>query len=105
MAGFAVRVILPLKPLDEAKGRLAGVLGAPDRRKLVLAMLADVLAAAHAAGLDDLAVLSRDPEALACAEALGVRPLAERPPARSLNSALSRALAAAGDAGTAVLIV
>ncbi len=70
--------LLPVKDLDAAKGRLAGVLGPMERRRLVHAMLADVLAAlCGLAGLDGIAVVSRDGEASALARRHGARLLCE----------------------------
>ena len=39
-------ILIPVKRLSESKLRLAGVLGPPQRRRLALSMLADVLLAA-----------------------------------------------------------
>jgi 2-phospho-L-lactate/phosphoenolpyruvate guanylyltransferase len=46
---FRPAVLVPLKPLAEAKSRLREALGEPARTELVLAMLTDVLAAVRAA--------------------------------------------------------
>src|SRR5258706_371272 len=43
--------IVPVKPLQLAKGRLAHIFTVPERRALVLAKLGDVLAAARERGL------------------------------------------------------
>ena len=53
-------VLVPVKPLSEAKSRLAPALVIEDRQALVRAMLADVLAAVRAAHAGPLLVLSPD---------------------------------------------
>ena len=53
-------VLVPVKPLSEAKSRLAPALAIEDRQALVRAMLADVLAAVRAAHAGPLLVLSPD---------------------------------------------
>lgn len=58
--------VLPVKDTGEAKQRLAGVLSAPQRRQLVLAMVTDVLEALSAAsGLSGILVMTADPEVVA----------------------------------------
>ncbi len=53
-------VLVPVKPLSEAKSRLASALPIEARQSLVRAMLADVLAAVRAAHAGPLIVLSPD---------------------------------------------
>lgn len=100
----AVRVILPVKGLDQAKQRLASLLTAAERQQLVLAMLADVLAASRAAALTKITVLSPDRRVLAFAAQHGAESVHERPDAVSLNDALGDPLRL-GDAAAALVIL
>jgi 2-phospho-L-lactate guanylyltransferase len=100
----AVRVILPVKGLDQAKQRLASLLTAAERQQLVLAMLADVLAASRAAALTKITVLSPDRRVLAFAAQHGAESVHERPDAVSLNDALRDPLRL-GDAVAALVIL
>jgi len=97
-------LIIPIKRLAQAKGRLGGLLTDAERSKLVLAMLADLVVAGQQAGLA-AHVLSPDPEVLARAEGLGAQPLAQHPSANSLNSALQAAIQGFFRESPAVLIV
>ncbi len=97
-------VLLPVKELDGAKARLAGLLAPEERRELVLAMLADVTMAALDAGLHPR-VLSPDAEVLRMAEKLGAIGLREAAGADSLNAALAAAIASDAGACDSVLIV
>ena len=92
--------LVPAKALDQAKGRLAALLGEDERRQLALAMLEEVIEALKAvprpdgrpSGRIDLtAVVSPDAEALALARKLGAEAIAEPPSVRGLNQALSHA--------------
>jgi len=81
--------LVPVKELSQAKERLAPLLDRADRRRLTLAMLADVLDTAQAsAALDLIAVVSRDDEALAAARDAGALPLKEADGVWGLNAAL-----------------
>jgi FO synthase len=81
--------IVPVKPLAEAKRRLSGALSGQARRRLVLAMLRDVLAILSAAdGIWRVLVVSRDPEAAACAAGAGAVCVAE-PAGADLNEAVA----------------
>lgn len=81
--------LVPVKELAHAKERLAPLLDRADRRRLVLAMLADVLDAAKASdALDLTAVVSRDDEALAAARHAGALPFEEPDGLWGLNAAL-----------------
>lgn len=81
--------LVPVKDLAHAKERLAPLLDHADRRRLTLAMLADVLDAAKAsAALDLIVVVSRDDEALAAARDAGAVPLKEADGVWGLNAAL-----------------
>lgn len=70
--------VLPVKDLQGAKQRLAGVLRAKERPELFAAMLQDVLIAlAASAGLSGILVVTRDPLALRLAARYGARVLVE----------------------------
>lgn len=95
--------LIPVKDLSEAKARLAPVLDAAGRRELALAMFRDVLAAARAcSAFDGVAVVTRDEEALAIAEAAGVAGLTE---AGSLNEALTSASEQVAQRGAERIVV
>jgi 2-phospho-L-lactate guanylyltransferase len=81
--------LVPVKELSHAKERLAPLLGRAGRRRLVRAMLADVLDAAKASeALDLVAVVSHDDEALTAARDAGALPLKEPDGIWGLNAAL-----------------
>ena len=70
--------VLPAKDLVDAKQRLADALSPPERRLLFRTMYEDVLTVmAGVATLGGLAVITRDPEAAAVAEAHGARVIPE----------------------------
>jgi 2-phospho-L-lactate guanylyltransferase len=70
--------VLPVKDLQHAKQRLAGVLGADERRELFRAMLEDVLSTLSASdGLAGILVVTRDPDARRLAADYGARVLVE----------------------------
>jgi len=70
--------VLPVKNLQQAKQRLAGVLGANERQALFRAMLEDVLSALTAsAELAGVLLVTRDPEAKRLAGRYGARVLIE----------------------------
>ena len=74
--------VVPVKDLQHAKQRLAGVLAAAERQALFAAMLEDVLAAlAASAGLAGMLVVTRDPRAQVLAARYGARVLVEPPTA------------------------
>lgn len=96
--------LIPMKPLAEAKARLAGALTPEERRRLALAMLSDVIAAAR--GFDRVWVLNSDPEVASMAEEAGVEPQADPAPGGGLNASLNEATTGAMAAGaTGVLVV
>ena len=65
-------VVLPLKSLDRAKSRLAPALPPGDRRRLMRAMVLDVLAACRAARrAERVAIVTADPDWQALARAQG----------------------------------
>lgn len=70
--------VLPVKDLDGAKQRLAGALGAAERRALFAAMLEDVLAALAASQeLAGILMVTRDRQAQGLAARYGARALLE----------------------------
>jgi 2-phospho-L-lactate/phosphoenolpyruvate guanylyltransferase len=82
-------VLIPMKPLSGAKERLAPTLSPDERRRLSLAMLADVIAAAR--GFDRVWVLNSDPDASSVATDAGVESIADPAPGGGLNASLSAA--------------
>ncbi|HXG41385.1 MAG TPA: 2-phospho-L-lactate guanylyltransferase [Dehalococcoidia bacterium] len=85
-----IAALVPVKALSEAKGRLAAVLTSEERRRLALAMLADVVTALlGAASIAYIAIISPDKAVLREAERLRARPLPEPPQVRGINAALS----------------
>ncbi|MFW0792688.1 2-phospho-L-lactate guanylyltransferase [Gordonia sp. CPCC 205515] len=111
-----VVAVMAVKRLDEAKSRLAASLRVPGtpHGTLVLAMLADTLAAVRAAGVERVVVVSPDDDVLVVAQRAGAVGLREEQPrspdtaADRLNHAFSHAHAAAAarwpDAGRIVFI-
>ena len=97
-------VIVPVKGLDEAKSRLASVLGPEQRASLVLAMLEDVLIAARAAHEGPLLLVTPDEEYAPAAERAGAELIADA--GGGYNAAVAQALAAAAarEAGAALLL-
>jgi 2-phospho-L-lactate/phosphoenolpyruvate guanylyltransferase len=67
-----MQVLIPLKRLDEAKLRLADLVGPPERRRLMETMLAHVARTAVAAGLGPVALATSEPGAGELAARLGV---------------------------------
>lgn len=85
--------IVPLKTLETAKRRLAGMLSAAERRDLMLAMARDVLAAlCQVRALAGILIVSRAPEADALAQTFATERFAESP-AADLPEALTQASA------------
>src|SRR3990172_2558015 len=85
--------LVPAKALDRAKGRLAPLLTEDERRRLVLAMLEDVVKALQALPeIDSVAVISPDAEVLDAARAPAAEVLEEPPSVRGLNQALAYGL-------------
>jgi 2-phospho-L-lactate guanylyltransferase len=84
--------LVPVKALDEAKGRLAPALNPIERRLLVIAMLEDVVAALEGVPhLERPVVISPDREVWRRADAMGCRVVEEEPGAGDLNRSLRRA--------------
>jgi len=101
-----IAALVPVKALDQAKGRLAALLSQEERRRLALAMLEDVLRALQAVPrVDQVAVVSPDADVLARAEELRAEPLSEPPLCRGVNQALAHASAALAGRGADALLV
>ena len=98
--------VVPVKPLHEALGRLAGVLGSEERRELQEAMLHDVLdACAAAESIDEVVVVTCDPDAAAIAYEHGVGTMPDHVPPRGMNAAVGLGLAYASESGADAAIV
>ena len=91
-------VLIPMKPLWEAKERLAPTLSPSERKVLSLAMLADVILACRS-GFDHVWVLNSDDAAGELAAELGVTPVPDPAPRRGLNASLHSATEQAVSAG------
>lgn len=75
---FALWLVVPAKPFDEGKSRLAAALPRAERANLSRRWLTHVLSVAQAWGrFANIAVISRDTEVLALASALGALPILE----------------------------
>ena len=96
----AVTALVPLR--TGGKSRLGAALDAPSRAGLVLAMLDDVLAALHSAGVVDVRVLAGGDEALAAAHARGL-PAVPDPPSSGDGATGDALLRRAVDAGLAAV--
>jgi 2-phospho-L-lactate guanylyltransferase len=94
-------ILIPVKRLSESKLRLAGVLGPPQRRRLALSMLADVLLAA--AGWPLRIVVTSDPEVARDASAAGWSIVTD--PGSGLNHAVAEGTSVATSAGATALLV
>ena len=96
--------VVPAKPFDQAKRRLAAVLDPGERRLLARLLLDRTLAlVGEVVPAERIGVVSRDPEALAAAAAVGALPLLEG--GRGLNPALRQAAACCRERGAASLLV
>ena len=84
-------IIVPVKPFNEGKSRLAACISPQQRRALNRELLTRTLAAINQAHLDaEILVVSRDSNALAAAERAGSRALAEESqPCTALPSSCS----------------
>lgn len=98
--------IVPIKPIRNAKSRLASVLREEERVTLSREMLRHVLQTlGEVDRIGRVLLVSRDTEALALGRRHGARTLSERPPI-DLNQALDQATRAAiGSGASAVLVV
>lgn len=96
--------VVPVKELNRAKQRLAGVLGPEQRHALSRSMLEDVLTAiGQAHGLAGLLVVSSDPDARLQAGRHGARLLDD--PGGGLNAALEHASAVLTAEGTEGMLI
>jgi 2-phospho-L-lactate guanylyltransferase len=101
-----IAALVPAKALDQAKGRLAELLGEVERRRLALAMLEDVLRALQGvAAISSIHVVSPDAEVLKRAHELGGITVPEPPSVRGINQALVHALSTIDPRPDAVLAV
>ncbi len=107
MSPMPTMAIVPVKGLDQAKSRLSGRLDAAARRRLVLAMFADVVTALKGcSAVSQIIVVTPDREVEAGARDLGAEPLMEDEASGDLNAALGLAVAQASrDGAGRVLIV
>jgi 2-phospho-L-lactate/phosphoenolpyruvate guanylyltransferase len=80
-------ILIPVKRLEESKTRLASVLAPQDRRRLGLAMLADVLRAAEK--WPNKLIITADPDAEAVGLAFGCNLIPD--PGYTLNEAINAA--------------
>lgn len=94
-------ILIPVKRLDRAKLRLSQRLAPPDRRRLGLAMLADVLRATEKWTARWIVTSDQDAEAVGLA--FGCRLVAD--PGEGLNSAVDAGTEAAVAAGATSLLV
>lgn len=99
----AIWLVIPVKPLDEGKSRLAAFLSIEERAALSRRWLLGVLQTAQSAAcFAGQAVISRDPEVLALAAQHGAVPLQET--GGDLNAALEQARAEVCAAGADALL-
>jgi len=98
--------LVPAKPLDQAKGRLAALLSEDERRRLALAMLEDVLRTLGAVpAIDSIAVVSPDPDVLTLARELGANAIQEPESVRGINQALVHAIGMMDEALESLLVM
>lgn len=95
--------IVPQKSLTASKSRLGGVLRPAARAVLSLTMLRTVCASLRASALDDVIVMTPDPEVRAVAAAAGIRSLPD--PCAGFNEALVEVIRSLPTRSHAVLII
>jgi 2-phospho-L-lactate guanylyltransferase len=101
-----IAALIPAKSLDEAKGRLAGLLSEDERRQLALAMLEDIVRTLQAVRrVDSISIVSPDAEVLGKAKELGATPIEEPSTVRGINQALAHAAEAISDADTLLVVL
>jgi len=99
VTGPSTFAIVPVKALDDAKRRLAPALAPPERRRLVLTMLEDVLALlGEIPSIARVLVVTPDPEVAAVTASHGAGIVSEDGPG-DLNAAVRRGLAHARNEG------
>jgi 2-phospho-L-lactate guanylyltransferase len=97
--------LVPVKPLESAKGRLSASLSPLQRRRLVRTMLADVLSALQPVSLiAQRLVVTADTEVAAYASELGADIIAEVE-ARGLNAGVTHGIREALNAGASHVLV
>ncbi len=105
MSAARTWAIIPVKALDEAKLRLAPVLPTAARRRLMRAMLEDVLATVgKTEAIEGVIVVTPDAEVAELAGRAGAMLVREQHP-QGLNAAVDRGLARAGAHGAAQALV
>jgi 2-phospho-L-lactate/phosphoenolpyruvate guanylyltransferase len=88
-----VAALIPVKPLDKALMRLAGLLDGQIRRDLQAAMLTDILACCRCVPqIERTVVVTSDPHAAEIATAHGAEVIADLSPPKGINAAVSRGL-------------
>lgn len=109
---FALWLVVPAKPFDEGKSRLAATLSGAERASLSRRWLTHVLSIAQTWGrFANIAVISRDTEVLALASALGALPIPETNAAETnasgdeLNQALRQGCRVAQQGGAEGVLV
>ena len=101
---MTIGAVLPIKDVGQAKQRLAGFLGAAERRPLCEAMAEDVLETlCQVPGLSEIVVVTRDERASELAGRYGARVLAE-PSNDGQSAAVERAASALSRAGAESLL-
>lgn len=96
--------IVPQKPLRAAKSRLGGVLRPGTRNALSLTMLRTVCAAVRAApGVEDVVIMTPDPDVRAFAAAAGIRSVPD--PCAEFNEALAGVIRALPASWREILII
>ena len=104
MSAVDIHAVVPVKDLGNAKQRLAGVLGQPERTALFRAMLQDVLdALSGAKSLAGIVLVTRDEEAMALAQGYGAECLIE-PENRGHTAAVVFAATALARRGAGALL-
>ena len=99
-----IAAIIPVGTLEGAKTRLAVTLDAEERHDLVEDLLARTVASALAvARLDDVLVISPDPEVLTKSAEIGARTLRQR--TKGLNTGLAEARADVIAGGAEAILV
>jgi len=99
-----IAAIIPVGTLEGAKTRLAGTLDAEERHDLVEGLLARTVETALAVDrLDDVLVISPDPEVLTRAAEIGARTLRQR--TSGLNAGLAEARADVVAGGAEAILV
>ena len=99
-----IAAIIPVGTLEGAKTRLAGTLDAEERHDLVEGLLARTVETALAVDrLDDILIISPDPEVLTRAAEIGARTLRQR--TSGLNAGLAEARADVVAGGAEAILV